>query len=319
VTVTDNAPSVFPLGSTSVNWTATDDSGNSTTESQIVTVVDTIDPNLTIPPDLEAECSQSSPQGALPNIGMASAIDTCDSSVTITENAPAVFPLGSTTVSWTATDNSGNSSTDIQTVTVSDTTPPLLTIPDNIVSECTSPDGTPVDLGLAIATDICWETVNISNNALPVYPLGNTNVTWQALDNSGNSSSEDQLVTIQDTTPPLMELSVSPQILWSPNHKLVLIEASIITSDICDTTPTVELVSITSNESDNGLGDGDTPEDIQGVEFGTDDRSFYLRAERSGTGDGRIYTITYRSTDASGNFTEQQATVRVPKRRERSL
>jgi hypothetical protein len=319
VAVTDNAPSVFPLGYTSVNWTATDDSGNSTTKTQIINVVDTTDPNLTIPPDLVAECSQSNPQGATPDIGMASATDICDSFVSITDDAASVFALGSTTVNWTATDDSGNSKSDTQTVTVSDTTPPDLVIPEDIVKECTSAEGTPVDLGVSTATDICWETVDISNNAPSVYPLGETTVTWQALDDSGNFSTDDQVIKIQDTTPPYLELTVNPQILWSPNHKLVLIEASIITSDVCDTTPAVELVSITSNESDNGLGDGDTPEDIQGVEFGSDDRSFYLRAERSGTGDGRIYTITYRSTDASGNFTEKQATVRVPKRRERSL
>jgi endo-1,4-beta-xylanase len=75
----------------------------------------------------------------------------------------------------------------------------------------------------------------------------------------------------------------------------------------------VRLVSITSNESDIGLGDGDTSNDIQGASFGQDDREFRLRAERSGTGSGRIYTITYAVTDGSGNSTLGQATVQVPK------
>src|SRR5262249_62099428 len=48
--------------------------------------------------------------------------------------------------------------------------------------------------------------------------------------------------------------------------------------------------------------------------FGTDDRQFLLRNERSGTGRGRIYTITYSATDASGNTTLRQTTVTVPRR-----
>ncbi len=54
------------------------------------------------------------------------------------------------------------------------------------------------------------------------------------------------------------------------------------------------------------------PNDIQGASFGTDDRQFLLRSERSGKGSGRVYTITYSATDASGNTTVGQATVTVP-------
>lgn len=117
---------------------------------------------------------------------------------------------------------------------------------------------------------------------------------------------------VVDTTPPELTLSVSPTVLTPPNHKLVLITATLATSDVCDATPTIRLVSITSNEPDNGLGDGNQPNDIQGVAFGTDDRSFQLRRERAGTGGGRIYTITYSATDDSGNSTLRQATVTVP-------
>lgn len=60
---------------------------------------------------------------------------------------------------------------------------------------------------------------------------------------------------------------------------------------------TVKLISITSNEADNGLGDGDKPNDIQGASYGTNDRAFQLRAERSGGGSGRVYTGIYRVTD----------------------
>jgi len=104
---------------------------------------------------------------------------------------------------------------------------------------------------------------------------------------------------------------VSPTSLWPPNHKLAQITASITVSDICDPHPTVRLVSITSNEPDNGLGDGDTVDDIQQANLGTDDRSFQLRSERSGGGNGRVYTVTYEASDGSGNKTVRQATVTV--------
>jgi hypothetical protein len=71
------------------------------------------------------------------------------------------------------------------------------------------------------------------------------------------------------------------------------------------------LKSITSNEPDNGLGDGDTQNDIQGADLGTLDTDFELRAERSGKGDDRIYTITYTLTDEAGNQSSAIATVVV--------
>jgi hypothetical protein len=74
----------------------------------------------------------------------------------------------------------------------------------------------------------------------------------------------------------------------------------------------VQLVSITSNEPDNGTGDGDTTGDIQGASVGTADGTFALRAERSGSGGGRVYTIVYRATDASGNAGTATGYVRVP-------
>ena len=119
-------------------------------------------------------------------------------------------------------------------------------------------------------------------------------------------------VAVVDTTPPTLSVSVSPARLSPPNHKLVPITVTIVATDTCDASPVVRLVSIMSNEADNGLGDGDQPDDIQGAAFGTDDRQFLLRSERSGTGSGRVYTITYSATDASGNTTVRQATVTVP-------
>jgi len=280
--------------------------------SRPFSIADTLDPTVTAPGNLSVECTQKAPQGATPSLGSATASDVCDAFVPVTNDAPAVFPLGTTVVHWSGQDDSGNTGTDSQNVTVVDTTPPTIVAPPAIVKECTSPTGTPVALGTPFTDDICWATVNVSNNAPALFPLGTTSVTWTAMDGSSNSSSAGQLVTIQDTTPPTLAVTLSPTVLWPPNHKMVDITATIAATDVCDASPQVKLLSITSNEPDNGRGDGNTTGDIQGAAFGTDDRQFQLRAERSGTGTGRIYTVTYEARDASNNATVKQAVVTVP-------
>lgn len=112
----------------------------------------------------------------------------------------------------------------------------------------------------------------------------------------------------EDTVAPDVEVTLSPNILWPANHKYVEVTATVIANDNFDPDPAITLVSVTSNEPDDGLGDGDTPNDIVII----DDYTFLLRAERAGTGMDRVYTITYMVTDACGNTTYQSATVTVP-------
>ena len=111
-----------------------------------------------------------------------------------------------------------------------------------------------------------------------------------------------------DTTPPEFEFSVTPTVLWPPSHEMVLITPSWTVSDESDPSPEVSLVSIVMNEGDNTIGDGHTTDDIQIGEDG----SIYLRSERSGTGSGRVYTITYEAVDDCGNVAVSSATVSIP-------
>jgi hypothetical protein len=84
----------------------------------------------------------------------------------------------------------------------------------------------------------------------------------------------------------MLHLTVTPNVLWPPDHSLRSVTVGITTTDHCDSNPRVRLLSVTSSEPDNGLGDGDMPGDIVGASIGTDDRSFQLRAERAGIGSG---------------------------------
>ena len=105
-----------------------------------------------------------------------------------------------------------------------------------------------------------------------------------------------------------LSVSVFPDVMWPPNHKYADVETVVTVYDAVDPSPSLVFVSVTSNEADNGKGDGNTTNDIVIV----GDTEFKLRAERSGTGQGRVYTITYKATDASGNSAEASVTVAVP-------
>lgn len=117
-----------------------------------------------------------------------------------------------------------------------------------------------------------------------------------------------------DTTPPEISVSASPNLLWPPNHKMVKVNLAVQVQDSCDPDPVVILYSVTSSEPDDapGNGDGKTKNDIQGADIGTFDLEVKLRAERQNEGPGRIYTVTYKATDQSGNEAYGFAEVIVP-------
>jgi hypothetical protein len=133
--------------------------------------------------------------------------------------------------------------------------------------------------------------------------------------NAYRSSDHDPVLVgldVCDEVAPTLDVSVSPSTLWPANHRYVTVEATVDVDDDFDSSPTVELVVVRSNEPDNGVDDGNTVNDI----VIADDTTFRLRAERSGVGTGRIYTITYRATDDCGNSTTDSATVTVPLRQD---
>jgi hypothetical protein len=132
-TLTNNAPAVFPKGPTAVTFTATDADflGATSSCTATVQVVDKTPPSITCPATITVPCSQSGGTPASdPTIAAflagASATDICDPSPTISNNAPAFFPLGTTVVMFTAKDVDTNVGQCSATVTVKDTTPPVI-------------------------------------------------------------------------------------------------------------------------------------------------------------------------------------------------
>ena len=113
--------------------------------------------------------------------------------------------------------------------------------------------------------------------------------------------------------PPLCELArASIELVWPPDHRMVPVTAAVAVSDGLSGPNGFTLREATSSEPDDGLGDGHTGRDIQGFAPGTTSTAGAFRAERSGQGDGRTYTLTYVGADAAGNTATCAATVRVP-------
>jgi hypothetical protein len=139
------------------------------------------------------------------------------------------------------------------------------------------------------------------------FPLGITTVNVTAI-NGGGVSTCSFTVTVNDTEAPVISnVSVDPSVLWPANHKMRNIAVTYSSTDNCPGTVTCVL-SVTSNEAVNSAGDGNTSPDWEIV----NNHSVKLRAERSGAGTGRVYTITIRCTDMAGNTGVATTTVMVP-------
>jgi uncharacterized membrane protein len=145
-------------------------------------------------------------------------------------------------------------------------------------------------------------------------PLGTTPLLLRVTDSAGESATTSLSATVRDTVPPELSLTVSPNVLWPPNHRRVEVRVRWQALDRCDPSPVMTLLAVSSSEPDDAPdgGDGHTTQDIFDAAPGTADGSVWLRAERNESGSGRIYTLRYRALDASGNAVEASAVVSVP-------
>ncbi len=280
-------------------------------------------PTIVCPSNITVECTEfGGTTSANPAIAAflsgATATDNCDDTPTITNNAPSTFADGTTTVTFTARDDAGNTATCTADVKVEDTTDPTITYcPVDTVVECSSHCGVAkIDLADWLskfaATDICDATPTLTDDAPDCFAEGTTTVTFTATDDAGNDVTCTAKLTVEDTTPPVIDVVLNRNVLWPPNHKLVEVCAAVTVTDICDPNPTFVLFSVTSDELDNAKGDGNTENDIQDELLDTPDVCMSLRSERMGGEDGRTYTIIYKASDSSGNSSLDTTCVHVP-------
>ncbi len=204
--------------------------------------------------------------------------------------------------------------------------PPSADAGDDETVECTAALRTPVELDGSGSSDpdgdpLAYEwTFDDGGRVFGVaptvlLPLGTYPVTLTVDDGRGGSDSDEVVVSVADTTPPAIESAAAdPDVLWPPNHRMRRVTVEVASADLCDPAPPdCRITDVARNEPVDGHGDGNTAPDWEI----TGDLAADLRAERSGSGDGRIYTLEIACGDAAGNTSTTTTAVTVPNDRRR--
>jgi uncharacterized repeat protein (TIGR01451 family) len=319
------------FGSHTITLKVTDPSGDFDEDEVVVQVVDTAAPTVDAPENVTFYTGPGATSCGVyvgdEDLGTATAADGCNPSVTITRTGvPAgnFFPVGTTVVTYTADDGHGHTASAQQVVTVIDNTVPTVTAPANV--EVNAPPNScsvSLDPGTASAGDNCAGVgvVGTRSDSKPLnapYPVGVTTITWTATDASGNTASATQTVKVNDVTAPAITLTTGAINLSPPNHQYQTFSVSDFVasvSDSCDASVDINDVVVsqaTSDEPENasGNGDGNTVNDIV---IAPDCKSLQLRREREGGGNGRVYSITLKVKDSSGNVATAVRKVFVPR------
>lgn len=190
----------------------------------------------------------------------------------------------------------------------------------DLVAECATRQGATVTLGGSGSDSdgriVLFEWFDngelIATGEAPsvTLSLGTHTLLMRVTDNQGGTNDDVVVVTIRDTTAPVIEMAITPATLWPPNHAMRLVSSSISVTDACDAAPAAA-VTVESNEAVNGLGDGDTAPDWLVQRNPNETFDVWVRAERSGLGEGRVYTVTASASDHSGNVAARSGTVTV--------
>ena len=204
-TASNNAPTSFPLGATTVTWTVTDGAGNTMTATQVVTVIDNIDPVLTCPNDLTVYGVADSTLTSV-SWSAATATDNCSIDTIYSDiQTGHYFPLGVTTITYVAIDGSGNSDTCSFSITVVDTVSPVITGCPSPITQNNDTDSCGAVVNWTAPTyydNSDYYTVSASHASGDYFPVGTTTVTITVADSSGNSSVCTFDVTVEDAQVP---------------------------------------------------------------------------------------------------------------------
>lgn len=154
------------------------------------------------------------------------------------------------------------------------------------------------------------QTMKVPNNGGSIdffnFAISGDLITWVELD---RSTSTRNIFIFKlgsgDTISPEITYNVHNTALWPPNHEIRLAIKGITATDNVDPDPEVT-ITVSSNESSNGKGDGNTIQDWKVVQESDGSYSVYLRAERSGQGAGRIYTVDITAPDEADNTVSEQ-------------
>lgn len=190
---------LFSVGVYKVVWSATDSSGNTGAAIQTITVQDTTAPTVT--------CSDDTVEATGPTTSLTLSCPITEAVALLgTSHTPqGPYSVDAHIITFSATDTSGNIGDDNFILTISDTTAPVVTAPDNLVVEALGPT-TAVSLGLGTASDLVDGSMTPAADFAGPYSVGNHNVTWSATDVNNNTGTDIQIISIIDATRPLISL-----------------------------------------------------------------------------------------------------------------
>jgi hypothetical protein len=307
--------SLFAIDTTLVFCTAKDAHGNIGSNDFHITVRPVPPPTLNLPPNITAEATGAS--GAVVTYTVTA---TGGATPVCSPASGSTFALGTATVQCSATNISGTATGSFG-VTVVDTKPPVLTLPAAITAEATAASGASVSFS-ATAVDIVDGPVAVLCTPATgsIFHLGLTTVSCSAKDAHNNTATGAFTVTVRDTRPPtIVKITASPNNLWPPNHKLVPVTIDVIAIDLVDPAPVSRIVSVSSNQPENGKDDDDSSEEDTSQDWViTGPLKLQLRAERDGDSN-RVYTITIETRDASGNAARGTVQVTVSQSKGRAV
>jgi len=281
ITTDHDSGSAFTVGTTTVTYTATDDSGNNAQHSFEVTVNDVDLPSISGLPGTVIVNSNPGLCTALVSWGEPTVTDNCPGSTFASDHQPGdAFPVGTTLITYTATDASGNESTSSFDLTVVDDELPQITgVPSSaVLSSDPGSCGAQHSWAAPVATDNCGApAVTLSHNSGDFFPIGTTNVTLLVEDANGNTLDFNFDVIVNDTEMPVITgVPTSSSHLTEPGQCTRVIEWAMPTvSDNCESPTLIESVA-----SGTAFPVGDTE-------------------------------VTYTATDANGNIVQESFIISV--------
>jgi gliding motility-associated-like protein len=313
--LSNDAPSVFPADTTIVTWTVTDIHGNIATATQRVIVVDNQNPSITAPANVNAKVDPGTHFATGVVLGVPVTSDNCGIAAVIND-APASFPAGVTTVTWTITDVHGNTNIAVQTVTVIDNQPPVITSPDAI----TTPENVTLVTTIAVSdpdiTDIAWTFAIIGGADASRLQINPTNG-----DLSFNTAPDfeiptdvnsDNIYEVDVTATDINGLSDTITLFVTViNVNELPVDIILSNSSVNEYQPVGVLIGILST-MDPDIGDSHTY-----TLSGTDATHFLIDGDTLRTADIFNYTvrssfnIIIRTTDSQGAFFEEPFTITI--------
>jgi subtilisin-like proprotein convertase family protein len=232
-----NAPSFYPLGTNLVTWTATDTSGNSNTCLQRVVVTSSAPPQIACPATVTVNADAGSCSASGVSLGTPALTSPGCGGVTLSNNAPPLFALGTNVVTWTATDACGKSGFCQQRVIVVDNQPPTITCSSNLTL-ATDPGGcsrSNVTYTVGSGDNCSWtlfQTAGLPSGAS--FPKGVTTNVFTVTDSSGNGASCFFTVTVLDAQPPAIACPANVTVIANAGSSATNVYLGTpVTSDNC--------------------------------------------------------------------------------------